>query len=95
MGVPGGLGQILNVMTTMANHTGLFKRWVIFANHFLFKSSLSLRDREILILRTGRRTLWRTGRTQLALRATRRLFGAVCRDLASLKSGLPLFHKRR
>jgi alkylhydroperoxidase family enzyme len=50
---PGGLGRILNVMTTLANHTDLFKRWVIFANHFLFKSTLSLRDREILILRTG------------------------------------------
>jgi len=50
---PGGLGRILNVMTTLANHSGLFKRWVIFANHFLFKSTLSLRDRESLILRTG------------------------------------------
>ncbi len=50
---PGGLGQILNVMTTMANYTGLFKRWLVFANHFLFKNSLSARDREILILRTG------------------------------------------
>ena len=50
---PGGLGQILNVMKTLANHAGLFKRWVVFANHFLFKSTLSLRDREIIILRTG------------------------------------------
>jgi 4-carboxymuconolactone decarboxylase len=50
---PGGLGQVLNVMKTLANHTGLFKRWVVFANHFLFKSSLTPRDREILILRTG------------------------------------------
>ncbi len=49
---PGGLGQILNVMTTMANYTGLFKRWLMFANHLLFKNSLSARDREILILRT-------------------------------------------
>ncbi len=50
---PGGLGQILNVMKTMANYTGLFKRWLVFANHFLFKNSLWARDREILILRTG------------------------------------------
>jgi 4-carboxymuconolactone decarboxylase len=50
---PGGLGQILHVMQTLANHPGLFRRWVVFANHFLFKSSLTPRDREILILRTG------------------------------------------
>jgi alkylhydroperoxidase family enzyme len=31
----------------------LFKRWVVFANHFLFKISLTPRDRELLILRTG------------------------------------------
>ncbi len=50
---PGGLDDIFNVMKTLANHTGLFKRWLVFANHFLFKNSLSARDREILILRTG------------------------------------------
>lgn len=50
---PGGLDDIFNVMKTMANYTGLFKRWLVFANHFLFKNSLSARDREILILRTG------------------------------------------
>ena len=50
---PGGLGQVLNVMKTLANHPGLLRRWVVFANHFLFKSTLTPRDREILILRTG------------------------------------------
>ncbi len=50
---PGGLDDIFNVMKTMANYPGLFKRWLVFANHFLFKNSLSARDREILILRTG------------------------------------------
>ncbi len=50
---PGGLGQILNVMSTLANHPGLFRRWVVFANHFLFKSTLTVRAREILILRSG------------------------------------------
>ena len=50
---PGGLGQILNVMSTLANHPGLFGRWVVFANHFLFKSTLTVRAREILILRSG------------------------------------------
>ena len=50
---PGGLGQILNVMSTLANHPGLFRRWVVFANHFLFKSTLTVRAREIVILRSG------------------------------------------
>ena len=50
---PGGLGRILNVMGTLANHPGLFRRWVVFANHFLFKSTLTLRAREIVILRVG------------------------------------------
>lgn len=50
---PGGLGQIVNVMHTLAHHTGLFKRWLVFANHFLFKSTLSPRHREIVILRSG------------------------------------------
>ena len=50
---PGGLGQVFNVMKTLANHAGLFKRWSVFASHFLFKISLPVREREILILRTG------------------------------------------
>jgi 4-carboxymuconolactone decarboxylase len=50
---PGGLGQVFNVMKTLANYPELFRRWLVFANHFLFKSSLAPRDREMLILRTG------------------------------------------
>jgi 4-carboxymuconolactone decarboxylase len=50
---PGGLGQILHVMTTLANHPDLFRRWVIFANHLLFKSTLTPRSREIVILRAA------------------------------------------
>ncbi|MCZ6873533.1 MAG: carboxymuconolactone decarboxylase family protein [bacterium] len=50
---PGGLDGIFNVMKTLANYPQLFRRWLVFANHFLFKSTLTTRDREILILRTG------------------------------------------
>jgi 4-carboxymuconolactone decarboxylase len=50
---PGGVGQVFNVMKTLANHPGLFRRWLVFANHFLFKSTLTPRQREIVILRTG------------------------------------------
>ena len=46
-------GSTLNIFATIANHPKLLKRWLVFANHVLFKSSLSFRDRELLILRTG------------------------------------------
>lgn len=43
----------VNIFRTLIHHPKLFKRWIVFANHILFKSTLSLRDRELLILRTG------------------------------------------
>jgi alkylhydroperoxidase family enzyme len=49
----GNQPRILNVFSTLATHTDLYKRWLPFANHVLFKSTLSARDREILILRIG------------------------------------------
>ena len=42
-----------NIMRTLAHHPKLAKRWTVFANHLLMKSSLPARDREILILRVG------------------------------------------
>jgi 4-carboxymuconolactone decarboxylase len=45
--------RVLNVFSTLATHPDLLKRWLPFANHILFKSTLSARDREILILRIG------------------------------------------
>lgn len=42
-----------NIFRTLANYPKLMKRWMVFANHVLFKSSLNARDREILILRIG------------------------------------------
>lgn len=42
-----------NVFRTVVNHPKYAKRWMVFANHILFKSSLPERDREILILRIG------------------------------------------
>jgi len=44
---------VLNVMKTMAQYKKLFTRWQVFANHVLFKSSLPMREKEILILRIG------------------------------------------
>lgn len=46
-------GRVFNVFSTLLNHPDLFRRWLVFANHVLGKSTLSLRDREILILRIG------------------------------------------
>lgn len=48
-----GDGRPLNIFSTLANHPKLLKRWLVFANHVLGKNTLSDRDRELLILRTG------------------------------------------
>ena len=46
-------GRILNIFRTLAHHPKLMKRWLVFGNHILAKSSLSPRDRELVILRVG------------------------------------------
>ena len=42
-----------NVFKTLAHHPDLMRRWLVFANHILFKSTLPLRERELVILRIG------------------------------------------
>jgi len=44
---------VLNIFRTLAHHPKLMKRWQVFGNHVLSKSSLPPRDRELLILRIG------------------------------------------
>jgi 4-carboxymuconolactone decarboxylase len=46
-------GRVYNVFKTLARYPKLMKRWLPFANHLLFKSSLAARERELLILRTA------------------------------------------
>ena len=46
-------GNVQNIFRTLANHEKLAKRWLVFANHILAKTTLSPRDREIAILRAG------------------------------------------
>ncbi len=46
-------GAVHNIFKTLAHHPALLKRWTVFGNHILFKSTLPPREREILILRTG------------------------------------------
>ncbi len=48
-----GRGKPLNIFATLARHPKLMKRWMVFGNHVLAKSTLPARDRELLILRTG------------------------------------------
>lgn len=46
-------GRVFNVFSTLAHHPQLLKRWMVFANHILVKSTLPARERELLILRAG------------------------------------------
>lgn len=46
-------GNVQNIFRTLANHQKLAKRWLVFGNHVLAKSTLPARDREIAILRIG------------------------------------------
>jgi len=43
----------LNIFATLAQHPKLLKRWLVFGNHVLGKSTIGARERELLILRTG------------------------------------------
>ncbi|MFW9894757.1 MAG: carboxymuconolactone decarboxylase family protein [Candidatus Thorarchaeota archaeon] len=45
--------DVINILATMANYSKLYNRWRVFGNHVLYKSSLPIREKEILILRTG------------------------------------------
>lgn len=48
-----GGARPLNIFLTLVRHPKLFKRWMVFGTHVLFKSTLPARDRELVILRTG------------------------------------------
>jgi alkylhydroperoxidase family enzyme len=48
-----GGGHVLNIFTTLAHHPDLMRRWLVFGNHVLGKSTLPPREREIAILRIG------------------------------------------
>lgn len=46
-------GRTLNIFKTLAHHPRLLKRWMVFGNHVLFRSTLPARERELVILRIG------------------------------------------
>jgi alkylhydroperoxidase family enzyme len=45
--------RVDNIFKTLAHYPELANRWFVFGSHILGNSSLSDRDRELLILRTG------------------------------------------
>jgi alkylhydroperoxidase family enzyme len=49
----GGSARVLNIFATLAHHPKLLKRWLVFGNHVLAKSTLPPRERELVILRVG------------------------------------------
>jgi len=64
-------GSPLNIFGTIAHHPDLLRRWLVFATHVLAKNTLSPRDRELLILRTGWRCRSQYEFSQHAVIATR------------------------
>ena len=46
-------GSVFNVFRTMLHYPKLLKKWNVFAAHVLWDNSLSARDRQLVILRTG------------------------------------------
>ena len=46
-------GRVLNIFKTLANHSALARRWMVFANHILGKSTLPEKEQELVILRIG------------------------------------------
>jgi alkylhydroperoxidase family enzyme len=50
-----GGGRVLNIFRTLAHHPELMRRWLVFGNHVLGKSTLPERERELAILRVGYR----------------------------------------
>ena len=52
-GLTGPNGDPLNIFGVLGNHPDMLRRWLVFATHVLSKNTLTARDRELLILRTG------------------------------------------
>ena len=46
-------GRVFNIFRTLAAHPKLLKKWLVFGNHILNRSTLPPRERELLILRVA------------------------------------------
>jgi alkylhydroperoxidase family enzyme len=78
-------GSDYNVFRTLVNHPGLARRWLVFANHVLGKSSLPDRERELLILRIGH--LCRAGYEWNKHADISRFLGLTEEEIESSKTG--------
>jgi alkylhydroperoxidase family enzyme len=74
-----------NIFRTLANHPGLARRWLVFANHVLGKSTLPERERELVILRIGH--LCRAGYEIAQHENISRFLGMTEQEIASAASG--------
>ena len=41
-----GQGEVPNIFKTLAHHPDLMRRWLVFGNHVLFKSTVPARERD-------------------------------------------------
>jgi 4-carboxymuconolactone decarboxylase len=46
-------GVVMNVLSTIAHHPQLLRRWTVFGNHVMGASTLPARERELAVLRVG------------------------------------------
>lgn len=77
--------DILNIFRTLATHPDLFRRWLPFGNHVLFKSTLPARERELAILRVG--VLCRSGYEFAQHTAIGKRVGLTDDEIERVKSG--------
>jgi 4-carboxymuconolactone decarboxylase len=87
-----GARRPLNIFTTLARHPKLWKRWMVFGNHVLSKSTLPARERELAILRTG----WLCGCEYEFHQHTRigRACGLTDDEIRRVKAGLDGWNER-
>ena len=78
-------GRDYNIFRTLAHHPGLARRWLVFANHILGKSTLPERERELVILRIGH--LCRAGYEVAQHEQISRFLGMSETDLAMARQG--------
>ncbi len=77
--------RVVNALATLANHPALTKAFLGFNRHVLYESSLSDRDRELLILRIG--WLCRSGYEWAQHVLLARQAGLSDEEIARIKSG--------
>jgi 4-carboxymuconolactone decarboxylase len=78
-------GRDYNIFKTLAHHPDLAKRWMVFANHVLGKSSLPERERELVILRIGH--LCRAGYELAQHKSISRYLGMSEAEIKSAETG--------